>query len=65
MCEYKAGVLNELSVFAGSLKRSGASDLCQCRGEQQTAHPDAFLVLAEDFSDVHLKSGVSTNISAP
>lgn len=58
--------VNELSVFAGSLKRSGASnDLCQYSSERQAAHPDAFLVLDEDFSDAHLKSFVSKNISAP
>lgn len=58
--------VNELSVFAGILKQSGASaDLLQYRSEQQTAHPGAFLVLAEDFSDAHLKSCASKNISAP
>lgn len=57
--------VSKLSVFAGSLKRSGASnDLCQYSSEQQTAHP-AFLVLAENFSDTHLKSGVSKNTLAP
>lgn len=58
--------VNELSAFGGSLKPSGASnDLCQYSSEQQTAHPHAFLVLAEDFSDAHLKSGGSKNIWAP
>lgn len=67
---YKAGTndlhVNKLSVFAGILKQTGASaDLLQYRSEQQTAHPGAFLVLAEDFSDAHLKSRASKNISAP